>query len=255
MDYIQKSRTVSLVLTSCNRFDLLEKTLESFFAFNTYPIAEHIIIEDSPNRDKLLKVLEKFPDVEFLALNNDPQLGQMKSIERAYSHVTSEFIFHCEDDWEFYREGFVENSISVLDMDEKICNIWLRGLEEISESRLEEEVHTSKNGQVAFRYLHSTYTHPKNGITWHGFSLNPGLRRHSDYLVVKPISQFDRESAIGKAYHELGYRAAMLLDGYVRHIGYHRGIRYKAHQPEWYKNFQVKWRKFKAKVLKSTGLD
>ncbi|MCA6074119.1 glycosyltransferase [Fulvivirga sedimenti] len=255
MDSLPESRTVSLVLTSCNRFDLLEKTLKSFFEFNTYPIAQHIIIEDSPNRDKLLRVLAKFPDIAFIALNNDPQLGQMKSIERAYSEVTSEFIFHCEDDWEFYRKGFVENSMAVLDHDEKISNVWLRGFEEIPESRFEKEVHTCKSAPVKFRYVYPTYTHPKNGITWYGFSLNPGLRRYSDYLLVKPISQFDRESAIGKAYYELGYKGAMLLDGYVRHIGYHRGIRYKANQPEWYKNFQVRWRKFKAKVLKTTRLD
>lgn len=40
---------VTLVITSCNRFDLLKKTLESFSKNNTYPIKEIIIIEDSGN--------------------------------------------------------------------------------------------------------------------------------------------------------------------------------------------------------------
>lgn len=42
---------VTLVITSCNRFDLLKKTIESFSRNNTYPIREVIIIEDSGNFD------------------------------------------------------------------------------------------------------------------------------------------------------------------------------------------------------------
>ena len=30
-------------------------------------------------------------------------------MDRAYSNVTTPFIFHCEDDWEFYRKGFIED--------------------------------------------------------------------------------------------------------------------------------------------------
>ena len=36
-------KDVSLVVTSCGRFDLLERTLDSFFKYNTYPIKEVII--------------------------------------------------------------------------------------------------------------------------------------------------------------------------------------------------------------------
>ena len=38
---------ITMVLTSCGRNDLLEKTLDSFFKYNTYPIERYIIIEDS----------------------------------------------------------------------------------------------------------------------------------------------------------------------------------------------------------------
>lgn len=251
-----KDRTVSLVLTSCNRFDLLEDTLRSFFSSNTYPIAQHIIIEDSPNIHKLDKVVAKFPDVEFTTLYNDPQLGQMQSIEKAYSYVTSDYIFHCEDDWEFYRKGMIEDSLAVLDSDEKVIVVWLRGFEDVSRDRVEEPMKTVKGegGNVYFYYLKTNAKHPKNGIVWHGFTFNPGLRRTSDYLRVKPISQFDRESAVGKAYFDLGYQAAMLPDGYVRHIGYHRGIRYDKNTPEWLKQTQVELRRIKAQLLKSMGI-
>lgn len=40
---------VTVCLTSCGRPDLLERTLKSFFEFNTYPIADFLIYEDDPN--------------------------------------------------------------------------------------------------------------------------------------------------------------------------------------------------------------
>jgi hypothetical protein len=40
-------KEVTLVITSCNRIDLLKKTIASFERFNTYPIKKAIIIEDS----------------------------------------------------------------------------------------------------------------------------------------------------------------------------------------------------------------
>jgi hypothetical protein len=39
----------------------------------------------------------------------------MKSIDRAYADVTTPFIFHCEDDWRFFRSGFIEESLLLLE--------------------------------------------------------------------------------------------------------------------------------------------
>ena len=40
---------VTLVITSMNRPKLLEKTLESFFKYNTYPLYETILIDGYGN--------------------------------------------------------------------------------------------------------------------------------------------------------------------------------------------------------------
>ncbi|MBK6807259.1 MAG: hypothetical protein IPG84_21505 [Betaproteobacteria bacterium] len=45
---------------------------------------------------------------------NDPPVGQMTSIDRAYALVDTPYVFHCEDDWRFFRSGFVEESRVVL---------------------------------------------------------------------------------------------------------------------------------------------
>ena len=51
---------VTMVITSCNRAELLEKTLESFVKYNTYPIKETFIIDDSGIQGCNEKVLDKF---------------------------------------------------------------------------------------------------------------------------------------------------------------------------------------------------
>ena len=52
-------REVTVVVTSCNRHDLLEATLDSFCRYNTYRgIKEIIVIEDGPQSPE--KLLQKY---------------------------------------------------------------------------------------------------------------------------------------------------------------------------------------------------
>ena len=44
------------------------------------------------------RVIEEFGDV-FEVLVNKKRMGQLFSIDKAYSIVATEYIFHCEDDW------------------------------------------------------------------------------------------------------------------------------------------------------------
>ena len=72
-------KEVTVVLTACNRADLLEKTLDSFFKFNTYPLKRFIIIDDGMNFgcNDFIKTKYEFP-IE--VVYNDPKLFQIKSI-------------------------------------------------------------------------------------------------------------------------------------------------------------------------------
>ena len=84
---------VSLVITSCGRFDLLERTLDSFFEYNTYPIKEVIITEDSTEGKKLEKLVSKYKDQNFKLIVNETRIGQIKSIDKAYKEVNTEYVF------------------------------------------------------------------------------------------------------------------------------------------------------------------
>lgn len=212
---------VSLVITSCGRLDLLERTIASFEAHNTYPVARSILIEDSNDRDVYARVEQNFGHLFDRILYNDPKLGQIASIDKAYAEVDTPYIFHCEDDWAFFRSGFIEDSLAVLAEDEHIITVWLRDLWDTNRHRIERPIRHTRSG-VMFRDVAV-----EDDKQWHGFTFNPGLRRLADYERVKPFADIGHEYEINVRYWELGYYAAILEQGATEHLGKRRSERKK----------------------------
>jgi len=225
---VEHEREVTVVLTSCGREDLLRQTIESFLQFNTYPIKELILIEDSgaTGVHEHYKRSVPFP---VRTIYNERTLGQIRSVDVAYSFVSTPYIFHCEDDWEFFKPGFIERSMRILEADPKVVTVWLRAHDDTGGHPIEPE----RRGH--YRYMALDY-----GNCWNGFTFNPGLRRTRDYARFAPYSDLEvlfpkgekREMLLAEAdlsmYHKLfGYRGAITLDpdGYVRHIGAGRHVK------------------------------
>jgi len=70
---------MSFVLTSCGRFDLLDRTLQSFFKFNNFPLEALYLTEDSVDRDIYKKIDEKWSS-KLNLLFNKKKKGQIQSI-------------------------------------------------------------------------------------------------------------------------------------------------------------------------------
>lgn len=207
---------ITFVLTSCGRFDLLETTLASFFKQNTAPIERYILIEDSGD-EAVREVAAKFPhDIEVVI--NRPKLGQLKSIDLAYSRVTTPYIFHCEDDWEFTRPGFIEDSMRLLEAFEDVVMVALRSPVDAPPEALEQPLEHYQG--IGYRQM-SSASRPD----WFGMSFNPGLRRLKDYQRVGTYSDIGEEKNLSIHYKRLGYRMIMLEDGGVFHLGDKRTVR------------------------------
>jgi glycosyltransferase involved in cell wall biosynthesis len=203
---------VSVVLTACGRPDLLRRTLASFFRFNTYPISQFIVIEDSGIPDINETVARDFPDIQWIY--NEARLGQIQSIDRAYQQVTSPYVFHLEEDWEFFKPGFIEESLEILKGHPKVSAVMCRA-----------------HGDGAYvPSAEPPFLDCKND--WGFFSFNPGLRRLSDYRTQFPegyqaVVEFDRSKAhmsemkLNQLHREWGFRLAITAspEGSVRHIG------------------------------------
>jgi hypothetical protein len=223
------SNDVTLVITSCGRFDLLKQTLVSFFKFNTYPIYECILIDDSGNVIDL-DFLKEYIPVPTKFIINEKNIGQIQSIDKAYAEVTTPYIFHCEDDWEFFKSGFIEESFNILNTDPSVVTVWLRSHQDTMDHPIESEM--IKTPTAEYYYLECNYKGK-----WHGFTLNPGLRRLSDCMRFHPYNSLDVKIAKKKKwilgevdlsiyYYDAGYRGAITkdIDGYVRHIGWKQHI-------------------------------
>lgn len=100
---------VTLVITSCNRPTLLDKTLESFVKFNTYPIIKTLILDDSGIIGCNEHVVNKYKDsLNIVSLYNKTNISQINTIYKLYSYVRTKYVFYCEDNWEFLQPGFIE---------------------------------------------------------------------------------------------------------------------------------------------------
>jgi hypothetical protein len=246
---------ITLAITSCGRMDLLERTLKSFYKFNTYPISKTIIVDDSGGKFDSDRIAPLIPgDFQFLV--NDFNIGQTRSIDRLYSQINTTYIFHCEDDWEFFAPGFIEDSLEILHSNPDIFTVWIRA-------------HYDTNGHPLTKALpikvglHNRFLVKDYMNIWSGFTLNPGLRRLSDYLKLAPFSELEiviplknktvaSEGDLSIHYARLGFRAVISnkVEGYVRHIGY------ASHIPlEWerglFKTFLIKLKNLVKKILSS----
>lgn len=201
---------VTIVITSCNRPDLLKITIESFLKYNTYPIAQWIISEDSGNPDVNSELIKSYPDFKWIC----GRRGQIRSIDDAYSHVKTKYVFHLEEDWETYRDGAIAESIKIL---EEVPNV--------------SAVMCRKHDPRVY-HMSDTPPYLKCWGGWGYYSFNPGLRRMSDYseFFNNSFATFTNagngsglssERMVNDFYRERGFKMALTPnpDGYLTHIG------------------------------------
>lgn len=219
--------SITVVITSCGRFDLLKRTLTSLGKTQIdAPIKETIIINDGPEPmpDWLLE-FRVFGLGELKWISNGKRQGQWISIDRAYDQVTTEYIFHCEDDWEFDGRPFLAESMKLLKEYPQVLQVSIRGNDNTS---------GHPNVYACLSVSPIEIQQPYWRGCWGGFSGNPGLRRKSDWQRIGSYGRFTGygqggiapEQIISKLYLDLGYRIAVLPTDkpFVKHIGERRSV-------------------------------
>lgn len=204
----------TVVLTSCGRFDLLRRTVETFLHFADIAPTEFIITEDSGNK-QVRDILDGL-DAPFKFIINNPRLGQVASIDAAYAQVKTPYVFHCEDDWEFFRTGFIAESLTLLEAFPNVSAVMLRGRDEHRKLR---KLQTEELNGIRF-----VRAYPKMFKHYFGYGYNPGLRRMSDYKRFAPFSKIGGEACVSCAFMLLGFATAHLDVPAVCHLGWGQHI-------------------------------
>jgi len=209
---------VTFVLTSCGRVDLLQKTIESFEKFNTYPIKRGIITEDSCDDEIYRQVRELFGD-RYEIWANETKKGQIKSIVDAYESIDTPYVFHCEDDWNFFKEGFIEEAFAILDSDPQITQVWLRTPQDLNRN---EDFFTFGSLQEVDGYKFRKVI-PTGSYEWGSFSFNPGIKRMSDYKKLN-YDGCQSELDVNLRYRDAGYYCVITETPGVEHTGDERRL-------------------------------
>ena len=218
---------ITFVITSAARFDLLATTLESFFQYNTAPISRYVLVEDRGGRS-VLDILEKYP-AKFDVMINDPPAGAIASVDLAYRTVTTPYIFHCEDDWRFFRSGFVEESMVLLEAFPEISVVVSRRRGQTPMSDLIYQGALQKHKGIAFRCA-PMLAHPH----WLGYSFNPGLRRLSDYRKIGSFGRWGVEIDVSIYFKRMGMTMAILEEPACETTGWKRHVK----DPTWGRNWR-----------------
>jgi len=217
---------ITVCLTSCNRFDLLERTLDSFLALNIYPIEKYIINEDSGSKEVIKRIIDKYGDLVHI-IRSPKNEGLLKSIDNMYSLVDTPYIFGLEDDWEFSgNANFMQESLDILENNKNIHQVWIR--RNISNDWIEPQSFGT------YKMIKS----PHLG-GWSGFTFNPSLKRTEDYKIFFPngMNKFNHignpgisELNCNNHVFPLGYRAAILTNSACDHIGEGKSVTEHLHQ-------------------------
>ncbi len=230
---ILSKNDVTVVITSCGRHDLLERTLDSFFRYNSHPIRKVVVIEDGP-APNIEHLKRRYKHQPMVWADTGERVGQIRAIDMAYRLIDTEFFFHCEEDWEFYRPGFIENSMKILKAFPEIIQVWIRSFPDLDPYPRIQRLFQADG--VPF-YLVADGVDAARQWVWYGFTFNPGLHRARDYQLIGSYSALDRlneklavevEQALGILYRGMGFHAGMIADhdgaGYVKHIGEGRHV-------------------------------
>lgn len=221
-----------LAVTSCQRFDLLRQTLESF-----YTIVEQIpravyILEDSvePKPEWLNSTTWRARNVTWIS--NGRRRGQAYSIARLIDVLARQDIqrvFWSEDDWCYQESNFLRKSFDILDKYPEIINVSLRG--------------TACNGHPLADDPRFPFKIQEAGWRegWGGWSFNPSAMRLSDLKRLRPAIAkhigtpgLGCELELSKLHLSQGYRIAVLPQAngsyspYIVHTG---GGRSRAIEP------------------------
>lgn len=188
---------MTLLVTAMDRLDLLEITLKSFLKFNTYPIKE-ILIRDDSGLDSVYGQTKALLDTlgTPYRLLDKGNLGQINSIDTLMKEVKTEYVFHTEDDWEYTRSGFIEDCLKIID---GATQIWIREQGDGVVAKIGELQEIS--GVVFYETER--------------FSFNPHLRSMKGWTEYKKVTGgVCFEDSLSR-----GARTRWLKNGACRHIG------------------------------------
>lgn len=213
---------ITLCLTMGRRPELLEKTLQSLLPLVDF--FEVIAINDFRDPETNEAFQRVCPNGKLISLRE--QLGHHAAVDYMYRQVSTPYVMHCEDDWEFTNDLDVVGAISLLTQEPEISQVCFR---KVSDFHLSEEdlskVEHHQTGE--FEYARLDKIHPQ----WHGYTFNPHLASLDLWRQFNGFSGFKKERHVSRALRAKGRYTAYMEPGSCSHIGLDQSVSASAAHP------------------------
>lgn len=211
---------VTFTITTCKRYDLFERTINSFL--NTCQdldlIERWICVDDNSSKEDREKMQQRYPFFEFV-WKTPEQKGHAHSMNILRKSITTPFFFHMEDDWEFFvKRPYITDCLRVLEQGNHYGQCLInRNYAETHDH------HDCIGGELCqvenMRYyehsfypnideFHKKFGYGSNCAYWPHYSLRPGLSRTQIY---KKIGEFNPNAA----HFEMDYAYRYIQNGFI----------------------------------------
>lgn len=201
---------ITLCLTIGKRPELLRQTLTSLF--EKCHFKNVIAINDFGDKETNDIFLELCP--QGILLNQEHHIGHHNAVDKMYKYVTTDYIFHCEDDWYFDSELNVTSYIELLKTHPQVSSICLRKISDFP--LLDEDVAKVKYlDTMPVKSARLTALHEQ----WHGYTFNPHIISVDTLKEIGNFYTYKKERHISRRLRKKGKYTLFLKEGVCYHIG------------------------------------
>jgi len=192
------------LITSCGRFDLLNATIGSLLKDQKEELFLQI------NEDGPYNGFRAEPPITNYLINPTRGIGQHASIEHFVKTNSCKYYLHCEDDFLFDNYyNWIRVSIDIMEANPQIIKVLAR------KDSQHPCIHDQELNGHKYGFLQPDWHHV--GITWQGFSWNPGVTRMDLLKMFMPFRRWEQDVAEDIAW--AGFKVVELENKVYSHIG------------------------------------
>lgn len=236
---LRKTPNIIITTTTCKRLPLFIRTVDSFITYclDLNCVSEWIVIDDNSSEEDRKIMKERYPFMTFLYNNTKGHANSMNILfDKYYSNKDIDYIFHLEDDWEFfYPDTYISKCFHVLKQSENIGQCLLNknyaedhtqydtagGLERDYDGNVYYEHEYCKDEKEMIEFYKKYGSNCKHCAYWPGYSLRVGLIKRSVYdkLGKYNINADHFEKEFAERYYKANYKTCFLNEIACIHIG------------------------------------
>ena len=209
----QPESDVTTFVLSCNRLDVLDVTLNSYWETVNY-VTKMVIVDDSAEPGVFEALVERYGDrCDVICFPRNR--GQWWAMDFMVSYCDSEYIFYLEDDWQLLETGYIQKSKEILEKYRDIGTVdiswrtfeW-EGIDSYDKTLIDDTFYYKKPWRISDYHLQ-----------WYGWIGSPNLKRRDDLILLGRVEKWHNEWNIDRKFLALGFKAVFLNGEYARHLG------------------------------------